>query len=165
MKGELRNPSLQQPTNYSGMVYQVKNSNNKIIEITPTDVDGLIELEGKLAIFYEYKFAGLPLEVAQHISFSSICKGLVAGTYNQAITLHIGHYDSKAKQIDCGKGVVIDAYIGSKNKWSPRFNGLTADEATRIILQENNYTPLTQSQLKNEETKRYRELQSMLDNL
>jgi len=165
VKGQLRNPELQQPTNYSGMVYQVKNSNNTIIEITPTDVDGLLELEGKLAVFKEYKYKGLKLETSQHISFSNLCSGLVAGTYNQAITLHIGHYDGDAEQIDCGKGIVIDAYIGTLNAWSPRFNGLTADEATRIILAENGYTPLTPTEIKNKELQRNRELFKMLENI
>ena len=163
--GELRNPELQQPTNYSGMVYYIKNKNGNIIQIYPSDVDGMIEMEGKLAIFKEYKYEGLPLEKSQHISFSNICSGLVAGTYKEAITLHIGHYDSDAKQIDCGKGIVLDAYIGTKNEWNPRFNGLTADEAVRIILAENGYIPLTPSYLKNEERRLHNERMEMIKNL
>jgi len=163
--GELRRPELQQPTNYSGMVNHIKNKNGKIIQIYPTDIDGMIELEGKLAIFMEYKYEGLPLEISQHISFSNICYGLVAGTYKEAITLHIGHYDGEAEQIDCGKAIVLDAYIGTKNEWNPRFNGLTASEVVRIILTENGYEPLSPSYLKNEERRLHNERMEMLKNL
>lgn len=168
-KGSLRRPELQIPTNYSGMVYNIVNQNNTPVEITPTDVDGLLEMEGTLAIFKEFKYKGLPLEVAQAISFRNICYGLCEGSYLEAIALHIGHYDDKAKQIDCANGIVLNAYIGSINKWDNRYNGLTADEAVQRILQENNYNVLTPEEvlklkIKKQEAK-LQEYKEMLNNL
>jgi len=168
-KGELRNPEQQQPTNYSGMVYNVLNQNGTIVEITPTDIDGLLEMEGRLAIFKEFKYNDSPLEVAQSISFKNICDGLVEGTYLEAVALHIGHYDGEAEQIDCAKGIVLNTYIGGLNKWSNKYNGLTADEAVQRILRESNYNTLTDKEvieLKIERQKaRLIELKKMLDNV
>ena len=168
-KGSLEHPELQQPTNYSGMVYSVVNKNGTIVEITPTDIDGLIEMERRLAIFKEYKYNGIPLKPAQAISFPNLCDGLCSGFYEEAITLHIGHYDGDAEQIDCGEGIVLNTYIGSINDWSDRFNGLTASEVVRTILQESKYKVLTDKEILEREIKKQKaklaEFQDMLNNL
>jgi hypothetical protein len=68
VRGEIRNREFAtQVRNFSGLRYG---------NITPTDIDGMIEYKNKLYIFIETKFGNAELPFGQRLAFERLCDDL-----------------------------------------------------------------------------------------
>lgn len=121
-RGKIRNREAgKQIIDYSGLRFN---------KITPTDIDGLIEFQGKAFIFYEFKYMGAPMPLGQRIALTrmvdAICMGgtpamLILGSHNNPAAEDIDAANAVAKSIywngswgsGCGRTVreVTDGFL------------------------------------------------------
>lgn len=114
---------FRQAVDYSGMIF-FKGS-------TPTDVDGFLEKNNKMFIFYEYKLRGTPMPEGQEIAYTHLCDALRAAG-KQAVLFLCEHKDYDPQINVCGKDAVVTKYY-SNGKW---FSGVgkTAKEMTDAYI-------------------------------
>lgn len=100
-RGKIRNrDARQQIIDYSGLRY-----NN----ITPTDVDGMIEYKGKAFIFYEFKFGDAPMPLGQKIALTRVVDAIQKGG-TPAILILGSHNNQATEDIDATNAIVRSIY-------------------------------------------------------
>lgn len=100
-RGKIRNrDARKQIIDYSGLRY-----NN----ITPTDVDGMIEYKGKAFIFYEFKYGDAPMPRGQMIALTRIVDAIQKGGTPAALIL-CNHSNPFTEDIDAANAIVRSIY-------------------------------------------------------
>ena len=100
-RGKIRNrDARQQIIDYSGLRY-----NN----ITPTDIDGLIEYKGKAFIFYEFKYGDAPMPLGQKIALTRVVDAIQKGG-TPAILILCSHNHQASEDIDAANATVRAIY-------------------------------------------------------
>lgn len=105
-RGKIRNRDAgKQIIDYSGLRY-----NN----ITPTDIDGLIEFKGKAFIFYEFKYGGAPMPLGQKIALTRLVDAIQKGGTPAALIL-CSHNNPASEDIDAANAIAKSIYW--KGSW------------------------------------------------
>lgn len=78
--------------------------------ITPTDIDGLIEYKDRLFIFFELKMSGVDLPYGQALAIQRICDSLK----KPAIAFVANHNTPIGQDIDTASAVVCQYYWHGK---------------------------------------------------
>jgi len=97
--------------------------------ITPTDIDGLIEFKDKLYVFLELKLRGVDIKLGQQLCFERLCNDLsVAGKV--AIAIIAEHNTPVDQQIPCADAKVRKCY--KDGDWVTPDNPITVGELVDI---------------------------------
>ncbi len=72
---------------------------------TPTDIDGLIELGGKVFIFIEYKFSDTPIKRGQELAFERVVD--IVNKTKPTLLIHAQHFEPVEKDIDAANAKVV----------------------------------------------------------
>ena len=83
-------------------------------QITPTDVDGLIEYKDKAFVFIEYKSGKAELPYGQKLALERLIDSL----NKPAILIHASHEHPETQDIDGANAIVENIYY--KGKWYQR---------------------------------------------
>lgn len=101
-KGDIRNESYAKQINsFSGLLRRRG--------ITPTDIDGLIDYNGKAFIVLEGKFGDAPIPMGQRIALENIANAIHEGG-KQIIVLVFRHNVSLSLQVDVSTQFVSEYY-------------------------------------------------------
>ena len=126
-RGKIINPARKrQLVDYSGLRY---------CKITPTDLDGFLEISSRLYIFYELKYHNAEFAGGQEKAYLNMIDTLQAalGKDGASALLVCRHEtDDPEEEIDASECIVDKYYY--RGKWRPG-KGLTARQATDIIIQ------------------------------
>lgn len=96
-RGRIRNPErAAQLRDFSELRYG---------NITPTDVDGLLEFSDKLYVFLEFKLGSAAMDYGQRLCFQRICDALAIAE-KIAIAIVAEHDTPIGQQIDCAQAKV-----------------------------------------------------------
>lgn len=77
--------------------------------ITPTDIDGSLDFDGKLFVMLEYKFKGTPLSHGQRIHLESHTKAINSGDKKAACL--ICEHETPANQPIDGASAIVTEYL------------------------------------------------------
>lgn len=99
--------------------------------MTPTNIDGLLEYGNKAVILYEYKMGGVEMPKGQELALTRAVTNLTHDD-KSAILLLCRHNCPPEESID-GAGSIVDR-IFYKGRWRSG-KGLTAKEVTDKFLQ------------------------------
>lgn len=100
--------------------------------ITPTDVDGAVEFDDKLFIWFEAKLEGADLPYGQRLYLERVCNA-VAESGRVAVVLVIEHNTKSNEDIDAATCLVRERFY--HGKWKPPENTVTCREAMDILYQ------------------------------
>jgi hypothetical protein len=113
-RGRIRNPErAAQLRDFSALRYG---------NITPTDVDGLLEFSDKLYVFLEFKLGSAAMDYGQRLCFQRLCDALAIAE-KIAIAIVAEHDTPIGKQIDCAQSAVRCYYMDGQ--WHSVGNDLT----------------------------------------
>lgn len=113
-RGRIRNPErAAQLRDFSALRYG---------NITPTDVDGLLEFSDKLYVFLEFKLGGAPMDYGQRLCFERVCDALA--TAEKIFVAIVAEHDTPiGQQIDCAQAKVRSYY--QDGQWNAMYGDLT----------------------------------------
>lgn len=124
LRGQIRNVALgTQVRDYSGLTYA---------KITPTDIDGIIEMDHKLVIIYEIKHKDAPVPDGQRWVFERIVDALNK-THYAAYLLYVEHSMPPEQPIDVAQCLVSSCYHSGQRYQYVRPH--TAKAVTDSIIQ------------------------------
>ena len=97
-------------------------------KITPTDVDGALEFNGKLFIFIEAKFIGTPIGRGQELFLERITDSLTFNPQRFAYAIIADHHHPSDEDVDFSNMTVRT--IRQNGRWkTPMQRGLTVRQA------------------------------------
>jgi len=110
-RGVIQNVArAQQINSFSGIRYG---------NITPTDMDGLIEYNNKAYVIFEVKYRDKKLPFGQRLAIQRMVDDLSLGG-KKVIALIIEHcVDNTAEQIDIAGCEVRELYLSNEKQWRP----------------------------------------------
>lgn len=115
-----------QVKDYSGLRYQ---------NITPSDVDGMIEFRGRLYVLLEYKASGYsPIPRGQRYALASFTDALAHKPGAKAIAIIAQHDTPPGREIDCASAEVLE--IRYQGKWHFPEETLSVRELINRMLEE-----------------------------
>lgn len=100
---------------------------------TPTDVDGLLELDDKLFIFLEGKYGDAELRDGQRIALERTCKA-IASTGRLAVVLVTRYYTSPDVDVDYANCPVAEMW--RNGAWHKAPMHITCREMIDYLIQE-----------------------------
>lgn len=126
MRGEIENRErAKQLRDYTGLRWG---------NITPTDVDGLVEFDDKLFVFIEIKLNSTPLKKGQRVALARSCDA-IAKTGRMAVVLIVEHNTPIGTDIDVAPCIVREFRM--RKKWrEPLRPPLTCRDAIDILLKQ-----------------------------
>lgn len=103
-------------------------SNLRYGKITPTDIDGALEFNGKLFIFIEAKFIGTPIGRGQELFLERITDSLTFKPQRFAYAIIADHHHPSDEDVDFSNMTVRT--IRQNGRWKPPMQrGLTVRQA------------------------------------
>lgn len=97
-------------------------------KITPTDIDGVLEFNGKLFIFIEAKFIGTPIGRGQELFLERITDSLTFKPQRFAYAIIADHHHPSDEDVDFSNMTVRT--IRQNGRWKPPMQrGLTVRQA------------------------------------
>ena len=97
-------------------------------KITPTDIDGALEFNGKLFIFIEAKFIGTPIGRGQELFLERITDSLTFKPQRFAYAIIADHHHPSDEDVDFSNMTVRT--IRQNGRWKPTMQrGLTVRQA------------------------------------
>lgn len=93
--------------------------------ITPTDIDGVIEYHDTRIVFFEFKYGNAPIPNGQKMALERIVDNC-ANAGKLAILCICRHKAPEGQHIDAAQSLVSDVYIGGGyvgGKWYPEMHG------------------------------------------
>lgn len=124
-RGRIRNPErAAQLKDFSGLRYG---------NITPTDVDGLIEFSDKLYILLELKLGSASMDYGQRLCFERLCNALLAAD-KTAIAIVAEHNTPIGQQIACADAIVRTYYRDAK--WSEPYSPIKVVDLVDIFYRQ-----------------------------
>lgn len=94
--------------------------------ITPTDIDGVIEYRDTRIVFFEFKYGNAPIPNGQKMALERIVDNC-ANAGKLAILCICRHKAPEGQHIDAAQSLVSDVYIGGGGyvggKWYPEMHG------------------------------------------
>ena len=97
-------------------------------KITPTDIDGALEFNGKLFIFIEAKFIGTPIGRGQELFLERITDSLTFKPQRFAYAIIADHHHPSDEDVDFSNMTVRT--IRQNGRWKPPMQrGLTVRQA------------------------------------
>ena len=97
-------------------------------KITPTDIDGALEFNGKLFIFIEAKFIGTPIGRGQELFLERITDSLTFNPQRFAYAIIADHHHPSDEDVDFSNMTVRT--IRQNGRWkTPMQRGLTVRQA------------------------------------
>jgi hypothetical protein len=97
-------------------------------KITPTDIDGALEFNGKLFIFIEAKFIGTPIGRGQELFLERITDSLTFKPQHFAYAIIADHHHPSDEDVDFSNMTVRT--IRQNGRWKPPMQrGLTVRQA------------------------------------
>ncbi len=120
-RGVITNPDrARQLRDYSGL---------KFGTITPTDIDGFIEYQGKAHIFIELKHGSAPLPDGQQLAYERLIDDDIGKTNKPAIVIVATHHiDDPQLNIN-----VADAVV-DKYRWNGNWHYLTKTTTVKTLI-------------------------------
>ena len=79
---------------------------------TPTDIDGLIELGGKVFIFIEYKFGDAPMPFGQKLALERVVD--IMNKTKPSLLVHAQHFSPPEQDIDGANAIVVKVRTGMR---------------------------------------------------
>jgi len=98
--------------------------------ITPSDIDGVIDFGGNAFVFLEGKLIGAPAQIGQDILFKNLCDSIVKSGL-QAIVIYYHHNEPPDKIINVSECDVFKKY------WNGEFSDvkfITVSEAIEVVI-------------------------------
>lgn len=106
-------------------------SGMRLGSITPTDIDGLIEKDNRIFIFFEFKYNDAVMSMGQRIALERLVDD-TARAGKEAVLFLCRHFVHDCNEdVDASKGLVTDIYW--KGKWY-KGTGLSVREQTDKYL-------------------------------
>lgn len=106
---------------------------------TPTDLDGFIELNGEVFVFFEYKFSDKEMSYGQKLALERLVD--IVGDTKPAILIIAQHFESIEQDIDGGNAKVV--MIRTGRKWITDWvEGKTVREVVDTFLNRKYYNKL-----------------------
>ena len=97
-------------------------------KITPTDIDGALEFNGKLFIFIEAKFIGTPIGRGQELFLERITDSLTFNPQHFAYAIIADHHHPSDEDVDFSN--MTERTIRQNGRWKPPVQrGLTVRQA------------------------------------
>lgn len=94
--------------------------------ITPTDIDGVIEYHDARVVFFEFKYDNAPIPDGQRLALERLVNNCVTAG-KLAILCVCRHRTPEGEQINAAQSLVSDVYIGGGGyvggKWYPETQG------------------------------------------
>jgi len=99
---------------------QINNFHNlRFGNITPTDIDGLIEYHDKAWIVFEIKYKGAQLPFGQKLAIERMINAFTAAG-KKAMALVVEHnVDDTNNSVDCAECFVREVYHSDNPTWQP----------------------------------------------
>ncbi len=94
-----------QVIDYSGLRYG---------KCTPTDIDGLIELAGKVFIFIEYKFSDAQMPYGQRLALERVVD--MMNELKPSLLIHAQHFSQPEQDIDGANAKVVK--VRTNRQWT-----------------------------------------------
>ena len=115
--GKIKNKSLCQQHDFSNLVFELKQTT-----ISPTDIDGFKEYQGKFGYILESKWGNNDINTAQDYAFTNMAKAMNKGGYNGGFYVIVAnHNTAPSDDIDAGNEIVRKVYIydiiENKGEW------------------------------------------------
>jgi hypothetical protein len=100
VRGKIHHPGrYRQLVDYSGLQFERG--------ITPTDIDGVLDFNGRLFIFLEFKHGDAPLPFGQRLALQRLCDGLIR-PHIQAAVILARHDDPVDREVMASKAIVSE---------------------------------------------------------
>ena len=106
----------------------------KLGNITPTDLDGLIEWHNEKYILIEVKYGNAPMPTGQKIALERMAADLHSKGKNSIVLLAQHNVKDCAETVDFTKCTVREIYYPSLRKWLSINSGLKADDLIYSFL-------------------------------
>lgn len=94
--------------------------------ITPTDIDGVIEYHDTHVVFFEFKYDNAPIPDGQRLALERLVNNCTTAG-KLAILCVCRHRTPEGRHIDAAQSLVSDVYIGGDGyvggKWYPETHG------------------------------------------
>lgn len=110
--------------NYDGLRFK---------NITPTDIDGLIEYHDKGFVFYEYKLKNAKMSNGQRMALERLADAVQKGKKPAVVFLCTHSAENPETDIDAANARVIETYYNGK--WHKKDGTRTVREHTQSFLQ------------------------------
>ena len=103
--------------------------------ITPTDIDGMIDYKGKGFVFYEYKLRDAVMSRGQRLALERVADS-IQRKGKKACVLYCSHEtDNPEEDIDAANARVVSTYFNGKWKDTSKDSYITARQATDKFIQ------------------------------
>lgn len=107
--GRIKNRNLVQITDFSNLLFKLSHTT-----ISPTDVDGLLEYQGRVAFFIELKYGNNDIVSAQEYTFKNVSKAMLMGGYEAVYVIVANHESTPENDIDAGNAIIRKVWDGHK---------------------------------------------------
>ncbi len=126
MRGAIRHAErAKQLNDFTGLQYG---------NITPTDIDGVIDYKDRAMVFLEIKFSGAPLPFGQRLALERLVKNNEkAGKHSIAIVADHDITDT-SRQVPAAECIVREYYVAPNTKWLIPRAPMTAREMIDMFL-------------------------------
>lgn len=124
----LHEPRLKQIVSFKGMRYGTN--------ITPTDVDGMIEYQNKAYVWFDVKHGDKPVPFGQRLAMERFVRDMAkAGKHSVAIIAE--HYiDDPNQHVIAATTIVREVFFDTELVWRPTYRTpLTLDEAIKLFIE------------------------------
>lgn len=122
-RGAIRNPSqIARIRDFTGLRWG---------NITPTDIDGMVEYQNKAYVFFESKTGDAPLSFGQRLAFERLADDLAKVKPTLYLVLSVP--EGAPEPVDYAKLAVVSSR--RHGEWNDEYTGLTCKEAIDKFLQ------------------------------
>ena len=123
-RGEIQNRvRARQIIDFRGLRYE---------NITPTDIDGMIEYKNKGFVFYEYKLRDAKMSRGQKLALERLADAIWRGKKQSVVFLCVHEADNPFDDVDAANAKVIETYY--HGKWHEKDGTRTVKEHTTSFL-------------------------------
>lgn len=153
-RGVIRNRQFaQQIRDFSGLRFG---------KITPTDIDGFIDYQDKLFIFFESKYGSTPLPYGQKLALERLCDACAESKKLSAVLL-LTHTAQPGSDIEFGS-LLVTSYRINKT-WRPPKEAIDCRTAVERLIASADGKPVVMPAISTEFVKRREQFESDFDYL
>lgn len=102
--------------------------------ITPTDIDSLVDFQNDIFIFTEYKVKGNELPFGQRLAIERVVDA-IANSGKYCLGLIAEHETPINEDINCAKALVTEYRIGSRKEWAVPKESRSVKETIDMVLE------------------------------
>ena len=104
----------------------------KFGDITPTDIDGVIEYKNTAYIIYEFKYGKAKVPYGQYLCLKRLCDDLDKANKLAVLLICEHNFESYAQDVVAANAIVRELYF--KGKTYMKYTGKTVKEMTELII-------------------------------